>query len=133
MMAPLLSAERFQKYLQRDEWDWQSRSLFQKLFFLGKLARELWASEKNELRASAIDEFLGKFRTEEILGKAVGVVISLQEAVAAHNHFNSTNKSRLPCDLALPAPDGPHNQIESKPTIEGEAAPNDGAIDASKR
>jgi len=47
----------------------------QKQFFLGKLASQLWASEKNELRASAIDEFLGKFGTEGILGKAVNGVI----------------------------------------------------------
>src|SRR6266850_118729 len=43
--------------------------------FVGGVARELWASKENELRASDIDEFFGKFRTEGIFGKAVAILI----------------------------------------------------------
>jgi hypothetical protein len=44
-------------------------------FFLGKLARELWASERLGLRAPSSMRLLGKFLTEGILSKAVCVVI----------------------------------------------------------
>jgi hypothetical protein len=37
---------------------------FQNQLFEGRPACELWSSKKKQLRASAMDEFLGKFRTQ---------------------------------------------------------------------